>query len=671
MKKLLSIILCMAILVGLMPSTLSFNARAALDELTVGETWNGTWDEYTETKYAYLTVNETGFYNLSLEDLRGTSELYFCMYDLDSEEDDYSWHNTYISAYLEDTTTYEENNIYLITGHQYEIKLEYGYYSEYVEEYVPVAANINLCITKSNYETIDLTLGKTENLTVGDSTRDWLEFKTTTAGDYLIELNQTSEFGLNIYKKNSSESSVNYSYHDKKAKERIRLEANTEYIIRADGYEGSSKLLRMRISKAVNNISKLDVVQDSIILANHGYIYGLDDASLLWSHIEGFEYKITYSDRTTETLSYYELESNGIVINYIEYTGGIVPDGNDYLFKSGKQTVTISYMNAQKSSSYINVTSYLDRYSYLNTKSDYDDMWIEYEDEDEDNYNQTYYWHIKPDQTNMYNFYSRDWDNISASFTIFDKNNNIIKYNDSWCLKAGEEYCLRINYSYYDYCYDDVNFWLAPNTNHVHSYKAASTTKATTSKNGKITKKCSVCGNTTSSTIYYPKTIKLATTTYTYNGKVQKPAVTVIGSNGKTISSSNYTVSYESGRKNPGKYKVTITFKGNYSGTKNLYFTIKPKKASLSSVKSTAKKKMTVKWSKQSGVTGYEILYATNSKFTKGKKTVTVKGASSKSKTIKSLKSKKTYYVKVRAYKTIDGKKVYGSYSKTKKVKVK
>ena len=171
-------------------------------------------------------------------------------------------------------------------------------------------------------------------------------------------------------------------------------------------------------------------------------------------------------------------------------------------------------------------------------------------------------------------------------------------------------------------------------------------------------------------TIYYPKTIKLSATTYTYNGKAQKPAVSVVGSNGKAISSSNYTVAV-SKAVNPGKYAVKITFKGNYTGTKTLYFTITPKKVSLSSVKSSAKKKATVKWSKQSGVTGYEILLATNSKFSKGKKVVTVKGASAKSKTVTKLSSKKTYYVKVRAYKTIDGKKVYGAYSKYKKVKVK
>ena len=115
---------------------------------------------------------------------------------------------------------------------------------------------------------------------------------------------------------------------------------------------------------------------------------------------------------------------------------------------------------------------------------------------------------------------------------------------------------------------------------HEHEYKVAKTDKATTSKNGQITKKCISCDKTITETIYYPKTITLSKTKYTYDGKIHKPTVTVKDSKGKTISSSNYTVSYSSGCKNVGKYKVTIKMKGNYSGSKTLYFTIVPKNSS-------------------------------------------------------------------------------------------
>lgn len=108
---------------------------------------------------------------------------------------------------------------------------------------------------------------------------------------------------------------------------------------------------------------------------------------------------------------------------------------------------------------------------------------------------------------------------------------------------------------------------------HNHRY-STSVVKATTTKNGQILRKCS-CGTIASKTpIYYPKTIKLSSTTYSYDGKSKKPKVTVIGSNGKTISNKNYSVSYSSGRKNVGTYRVTIKFKGNYSGTVTKTFKI-------------------------------------------------------------------------------------------------
>ncbi|MGN0522523.1 MAG: fibronectin type III domain-containing protein [Eubacterium sp.] len=203
-----------------------------------------------------------------------------------------------------------------------------------------------------------------------------------------------------------------------------------------------------------------------------------------------------------------------------------------------------------------------------------------------------------------------------------------------------------------------------------HTYKTT-TTKATTSKNGSVVTKCSVCGAVKSkSTIYYPKTITLSATSYTYDGKVKKPTVTVKDSKGNKISSSNYTVSYSSGCKNVGTYTVTIKFKGNYGGTVKKTFTIKPKATSISSV--TAKSKgFTVKWKKlTTQTTGYQIQYSTSSKFTNAK-TVTVSKNSTTSKTISKLSAKKKYYVRVRTYKTVNGKKIYSAWSKAKTVTTK
>lgn len=129
--------------------------------------------------------------------------------------------------------------------------------------------------------------------------------------------------------------------------------------------------------------------------------------------------------------------------------------------------------------------------------------------------------------------------------------------------------------------------------------------------------------------------------------------------------------------KKNGSYKITATLNANPAVTVSESYSIsginKPA-VKIKSLKSTKKKKLTVKWTNNiSDASGYEIQYSTSKKFAKNKtKTVTVKGRKKSSKTIAKLKSKKKYYVRVRAY--VDqgqGEKIYGSWSKTKNVKVK
>ena len=108
---------------------------------------------------------------------------------------------------------------------------------------------------------------------------------------------------------------------------------------------------------------------------------------------------------------------------------------------------------------------------------------------------------------------------------------------------------------------------------------------------------------------------------------------------------------------------------GAYSDV--VYTATTPNKVTISKV-TKGKKKLTAKWKKVSAGTGYIVEYATSKKFTsKTTKKVTVSSRKTVSKTIKNLKSKKKYYVRIRAYKTVKGKKYYGAYSKVKNVTVK
>ena len=104
-----------------------------------------------------------------------------------------------------------------------------------------------------------------------------------------------------------------------------------------------------------------------------------------------------------------------------------------------------------------------------------------------------------------------------------------------------------------------------------HTYKTT-VIKATTAKNGSITEKCTACGDMKSNKeISSVKSVTLESSSYTYNGKAKKPAVTVKDSSGKVISNGNYTVTYQNNVK-VGKATATIKLKGNYEGTltKNL-----------------------------------------------------------------------------------------------------
>ena len=232
--------------------------------------------------------------------------------------------------------------------------------------------------------------------------------------------------------------------------------------------------------------------------------------------------------------------------------------------------------------------------------------------------------------------------------------------------------------------------------------------------------------------------------TLTYNGKARKPEPVVKDGSKTLTSGTDYTVSYKD-NKDAGKATVTITGKGNYTGTKKATFTIEPKalkgvkisgiktltytgkklkqtslvvkdgktklkfkkdyklkyrnskatgkatiafiginnytgkvvkyfnirpaQSKISSAKNSTKGTITVKWAIAKSGTGYEVEYGLKKTFS-GAKTVDIPKRKTKTTKIKDLKKGKTYYIRVRAYVKIDGKKVYGDWSEAKKVKV-
>ena len=217
-----------------------------------------------------------------------------------------------------------------------------------------------------------------------------------------------------------------------------------------------------------------------------------------------------------------------------------------------------------------------------------------------------------------------------------------------------------------------------------HNYVTVVKKAASFAQNGVLNNECSMCKALRKSTVVKSlKSINLSASVFSYSGKqLAVPKVTVKDSAGKTVAAKYYTItclSRATGKavksiSASGQYKVKVTFKGAYAGTKYAYFTVKPAKLTLAKPTS-AKRTISTKWKKDSAVSGYQLMIATNKSFSAGKKVFTINKNTIVAKKITGLKSGKTYFIKVRSYKNIivDGKKlkIYSDYSAVKTIKCK
>ncbi|MBE6774638.1 MAG: fibronectin type III domain-containing protein [Ruminococcaceae bacterium] len=230
-------------------------------------------------------------------------------------------------------------------------------------------------------------------------------------------------------------------------------------------------------------------------------------------------------------------------------------------------------------------------------------------------------------------------------------------FKQSSCTEKGEggRYCLR--------CYAKTDTVFYGKTAHTPVYV---TEKATLKKDGEKRKECSVCKKLYSSkAISKASSVKLERKTYTYDGKVKTPDVTVKDSKGNLLKKgTDYTLKYQKGRKKTGSYSVRVTLKGNYEGTKTLYFKIRPAAVkSISAVPSLTS--VLLSWSKAKGSDGYEI-------YLKGKKNTLIKDTEKLSYTVKKLDGKKLesgkeYTFIIKGYKKSGDERIY---SASKKIKV-
>ena len=188
---------------------------------------------------------------------------------------------------------------------------------------------------------------------------------------------------------------------------------------------------------------------------------------------------------------------------------------------------------------------------------------------------------------------------------------------------------------------------------------------ATLTSSGSITYTCSVCGKTYKENIAPVTNISVSKTKFVYNGKNQKPTVSVIDSENNPVEKTHYSLVYsKSASKAPGKYTVTVKAGDkedersgwNYFFTKSFTYTIAPRQVKGLKVSKVAKTSIKLTWTKRSEAKYYQVYRSTD-----GKKWTKAATVSTNSATIKNLKAGTKYQFKVRAVDS--SKKVTGKFS--------
>ncbi len=189
-----------------------------------------------------------------------------------------------------------------------------------------------------------------------------------------------------------------------------------------------------------------------------------------------------------------------------------------------------------------------------------------------------------------------------------------------------------------------------------HAIKTKISKKASTSSNGETQKICLYCDKVTeTSTIKKVSTLKLSNTVYTYNGKTKTPTVIVANSSKKNlVEGEDYTVTYPLERTEIGDYKVKVSFKGKYKGTKELTFKIRSQ--GVKNFKATAKTtSVTLTWEAAKKTTHYRI-DKYDSKTKTYKKVADVKGTTYK---VTDLTRGTKYKFRIRSVARISGTNYY------------
>ena len=626
-KRALSLILVLCLVLTLVPVTADATDAGMMQ---IGTEMKKSWSAQLDECLFPVEITEAGFYDLTITDYEHTGTLWV---DFNSDEHTQSYDDYYVSYDFGNDSDHDQityKNLYFDKG---VVELSCSYFDENYD-YADAAVGLTLSRNET-YAPAELR-SEASYISVNPNEITWLSFRTTDAGDYILKSSEkTYSFAYIINKKNLDEEEI-IGYFGKNKGYRLNLKSNTEYIIMLIPDSVDSRVTKVSMNKADVDIINMSIVSGPTIIPD----------SDLYDVQELLTYKIKYSNNTSQTLSYDDINQGSEFFNFdIEYDGEYnytKPD--EALFASGKQKVKLIYLNKESSSS-ITVVPFSSFVDDLNAIDEYDEMSIEYEDD----YDKTYYWHIRPTQTGFYALSSyEDFAEVFDYYelAIFDESDNYVEWSGKeFFLKAGHDYCLRFNYAFTSDYYSAISFWIRKTET---AYTPDAPTIKITTSNGKPK-------------IYWDA-VDGATKYWIYRS--------TDGKNFKYYDSTTKT-SYTNSSTNAGTtyyYKVKAV---NASADENLssgYSNVKSiqcKPAAPKVVINRVSGKPKISWNAVSGATKYWIYRSTDGKNFKYYDSTTKTNYTNNSTSVGT-----KYYYRVKAVTVVNGKNVASENSNTKSLLV-
>ncbi len=646
MKRLLSSFLTIVMVIGILASVPIAVSAADIETLVPGQEVEFSW--VTETVYANIAVDETGYYDVALS---GNSSYGKYNVFIESEYTAYGIGPTSSDGLIA-ALPYTYSNVYLEAGVDYTIQL-----TCYDDEYNYVQGELSVLLTKNDY-TVKALSSSSQKLVVDENEIHWFTIETQAEGDYWIDFGAEAFAGFYNYYTGEF---VNYCFGDLNT---LRFDADTKYLVEVYYQNANAQPVYASFGAQEKTINYIELY--NAVCLGDDYLYG---------NRYYYDYLVTYTDGSNEVVDYDYFEGRGVTFD-IYYAGEYTDEQQRYMCV-GDQPVEI-FCSGISYLSYIYVQSYVDFVSDLDPVTPDDDMYIEYEDNE---YKQ-YFWRINVYETGMYDLYSYDgWQDTFEYYNIefFDENNNAAySGTDGWALEEGKEYSLMMEYYYNEGVEWDFEFTLAINPDHVHTSSSWITDKkASVYSADKKHKECTECGAILETAkipqlkCSKPTLKKISNTEYgvkvTWNEvkgadsyrvyrKTSKGEWTYIGSTTKT----GYT---DKTAKSGTKYYYAVRARneaGNSSLSSSLskFYLDNPTMKTPSSTKSGVK----LTWTKTGGAQGYMVYRKTEGG--SYSRIATVKGSAKVTYTDSSAKKGKKYYYKVKAYYS----KTYSAYSNTKSV---